>query len=64
MHQRLLTVDVLAGSERGNHHRCVVQIRRIHDHRIKLVQVLVECFPVILHLHGLGQFPGHTIQVF
>ena len=61
MHQRLLAVDMFAGRQRPCHHRCMM-IWRIHDHRIKFIQVLFKHLAVIRKLLGFGKFSADFIK--
>ena len=62
MHQRLLAVDMFAGRQSPCHHRCMMMIRRIHDHRIKFIQVLFKHLTVIGELLCLRKLPADVLE--
>ena len=62
LHQRLLAIDVFAVFERGEHHRRVVMIRHVHDHRVEIGQLVGERFAVILRGPCVGKFLADGLQ--
>ena len=63
MHERLLAEEMFLVLERGDHHRRVVEVGRVHNDGVEITDLVGEALAVILHRPRLGELLLHLVQL-
>ena len=63
MHERLLAVDVFVVLQRREHHRRVVKVGHVNDHRVELIRALRKCLAVVRHRPRAGMLLRDLVQL-